>query len=106
VERPGPRREERKTKILFLCTQNSARSQMAEAFLREHGGDRFETYSAGYRPTDEVHPYAIEAMEEVGIDISDQYPKGLKTYLGEVGFNYHQVGLDFRRSERRGRARG
>src|SRR5918994_6916897 len=77
-----------KTRVLFLCTQNSARSQMAEAFLREHGGDRFEAYSAGYRPTDEVHPYAIEAMEEVGIDISDQYPKGLRTYLGKVGFNY------------------
>jgi arsenate reductase (thioredoxin) len=78
----------RKIKVLFLCTQNSARSQMAEAFLREHDGDRFESYSAGYRPTDEVHPCAVEAMEEVGIDISGQYPKGLKTYLGKVGFNY------------------
>ncbi len=78
----------RKQKVLFLCTQNSARSQMAEGLLRHHAGDRFEAYSAGVSPTDEIHPYAVEAMEDVGIDISDQYPKGLKTYLGKVGFNY------------------
>jgi len=78
----------RKQKVLFLCTQNSARSQMAEGFLRHHAGDRFEAYSAGVSPTDEVHPYAVEAMDEVGIDIRDQYPKGLRTYLGKVGFNY------------------
>jgi arsenate reductase len=78
----------RKQKVLFLCTQNSARSQMAEALLREHGGDRFEVYSAGCRVADETHPYAVEAMEEVGIDISDQYPKGLRTYMGKMGFNY------------------
>src|SRR5919107_6084933 len=78
----------RKQKVLFLCTQNSARSQMAEAFLREHAGDRFESYSAGCEVTDEVHPYAVRAMAEVGIDISDQYPKGLRTYMGKVGFNY------------------
>jgi arsenate reductase len=78
----------RKQKVLFLCTQNSARSQMAEALLREHGGDRFEVYSAGCNPGKEIHPYAVEAMEEVGIDISDQYPKGLRTYMGRMGFNY------------------
>ena len=78
----------RKQKVLFLCTQNSARSQMAEGFLRNHAGDRFEVYSAGCAPTDEIHPYAVEAMDEVGIDISDQYPKGLQTYMGKVGFNY------------------
>ncbi len=78
----------RKPKVLFLCTQNSARSQMAEGLLRHHAGDRFEAYSAGISPTDEIHPYAVEAMEEIGVDISDQYPKGLRTYLGKVGFNY------------------
>jgi len=78
----------RTQKVLFLCTQNSARSQMAEAFLRHHAGDQFEVYSAGCNPSDEIHPYAIAAMEEVGIDISDQHPKGLRTYLGKVGFNY------------------
>jgi arsenate reductase (thioredoxin) len=78
----------RKQKVLFLCTQNSARSQMAEGFLREMAGDRFEVYSAGYRSGEEIHPYAIEVMEEVGVDISDQYPKGLRAYLGKMGFNY------------------
>jgi arsenate reductase (thioredoxin) len=78
----------RKQKALFLCTQNSARSQMAEGFLRHLAGDRFDVYSAGIDPTDEVHPCAVEAMSEVGIDISDQYPKGLRTYLGKMSFNY------------------
>jgi arsenate reductase len=78
----------RKQKVLFLCTQNSARSQMAEGFLRHLAEDRFEVYSAGIDPTDEIHPCAVEVMSEVGIDISEQYPKGLGTYLGKMGFNY------------------
>jgi arsenate reductase len=80
--------ERRKQKVLFLCTQNSARSQMAEGFLRHLAGDRFEVMSAGIDPTDEIHPCAVEAMSEVGIDISGQQPKGLSTYLGKMGFNY------------------
>jgi protein-tyrosine-phosphatase len=71
-----------------VCTQNSARSQMAEGFLRHLAGDRLEVYSAGIDPTDEVHPCTVEAMSEVGIDIADQYPKGLRTYLGKEFFNY------------------
>jgi arsenate reductase (thioredoxin) len=78
----------RKQKVVFLCTQNSARSQMAEGFLRHLAGDRFEVYSAGIDPTDEIHPCAVEAMSEVGIDISEQHPKGLRSYLGKMGFNY------------------
>lgn len=78
----------RKQKVLFLCTQNSARSQMAEAFLRELAGDRFEVYSAGCNPIGKVHPYTVEVMDEVGVDISEQYPKGLRTYMGKMGFNY------------------
>jgi len=50
--------------------------------------DRFEAFSAGIDPTDEIHPCAIEAMREVGIDISDQRPKGLKEYMGKQTFNY------------------
>jgi arsenate reductase (thioredoxin) len=78
----------RQQKVLFLCTQNSARSQMAEGFLRHLAGDHFEAYSAGIDPTPEIHPCAVEAMREIGIDISGQYPKGLRTYLGKMGFNY------------------
>ena len=78
----------RKQKVLFLCTQNSARSQMAEGFLRHLAGDSFEVHSAGYKVDTEIHPYAVEVMEEVGIDISDHYPKGLKTYMGKMGLNY------------------
>ena len=61
---------------------------MAEGFLRHLAGDRFEVYSAGLEATDEVHPCAVQAMREVGIDISDQRPKGLSTYMGKMGFNY------------------
>jgi arsenate reductase len=78
----------RKQEVLVLCTQNSARSQMAEGFLRHLAGDRLEVYSAGIDPTDEVYPCAVEAMRKVGIDISEQYPKGLRTYLGNEFFNY------------------
>ena len=78
----------RKQKVLFLCTQNSARSQMAEGFLRHLADDRFEAMSAGLEATDEVHPCAVEAMREVGIDISGQHPKGLSTYMGKQTFNY------------------
>jgi arsenate reductase len=78
----------RKQKALFLCTQNSARSQMAEGLLRHHAGDRFEVMSAGLEATDEVHTCAVAAMKEVGIDISGQRPKGLSIYMGKEYFNY------------------
>jgi arsenate reductase (thioredoxin) len=52
---------------------------MAEGLLKHLAGDRFEAYSAGVEPTDEIHPCAIEAMSEVGIDISEQDPEGLRT---------------------------
>jgi arsenate reductase (thioredoxin) len=61
---------------------------MAEGLLRHLAGDRFEVMSAGIDPTGEVHPCAVEAMREIGIDISEQHPKGLKTYIGKMGFNY------------------
>ena len=63
-----------KQRVLILCTGNSARSQMAEAFLRDMAGDRFEVESAGISPSN-VRPEAIEAMREVGIDISSHRSK-------------------------------
>ncbi len=76
-----------KTRVLFLCTSNSARSQMAEAFLRSYAGDRYEAYSAGLEPK-EIHPLTKKVMDEIGIDISGQYPKALKDYMGKVHFGY------------------
>jgi arsenate reductase (thioredoxin) len=61
-----------KTRVLFLCTGNSARSQMAEAFLRRYAGDRFEVNSAGLEPKD-MNPFTVQVMEEIGLDLSDQY---------------------------------
>src|SRR5918998_2745733 len=75
-----------KTKVLFLCTHNSARSQMAEGLLRHLAGDRFEVMSAGTEAT-HVRPLAVRAMDEVGIDISGQESKTLDRYIGEP-FDY------------------
>jgi arsenate reductase (thioredoxin) len=69
-------------RVLFVCTHNSARSQMAEGFLREYGGDRFEVFSAGTEAT-AVRPEAIRAMAEVGIDISGHVSKTVDHYLGQ-----------------------
>jgi arsenate reductase len=76
-----------KRKVLFLCTGNSARSQMAEAFLRAYGGDFYEAYSAGLQPRP-INPYAIQVMKEIGIDISGQTSKGVEVYLGKQFFQY------------------
>jgi len=77
----------KKAKAIFLCTGNTARSQMAEAFLRKYAGDRFEVYSAGLEPK-EVHPYTKKVMEDIGIDMSEQHAKGLDQFLGKVHFGY------------------
>ncbi len=74
-----------KSKVIFLCTGNSARSQMAEAFLRKYAGDHFEVYSAGFDPRP-IHPYAIQVMRELGYDLSGQHSKDLKQYLGKIHF--------------------
>jgi arsenate reductase len=73
-------------RVLILCTGNSARSQMAEGLLRQDAGDRFEVFSAGVEPS-QVRPQAIEAMREVGIDISAQRSKSVDEFLGEE-FDY------------------
>jgi arsenate reductase (thioredoxin) len=76
-----------KPKVLFLCTGNSARSQMAEAFLRRYGGDRYEVYSAGLEPKG-INPFTHAVMEEAGFDLSGHTSKDLKQYLGQTHFSY------------------
>jgi arsenate reductase len=73
-------------KVLFLCTGNSARSQMAEALLRAYAGDRFEIFSAGLEPKGFILPEVVEAMKEIGLDMSGQTSKGVKEYLGKMVF--------------------
>ena len=75
-----------KKRVLILCTGNSARSQMAEGLLREMGGDRFNVESAGVNPS-RVRPEAIEAMREVGIDISGHRSKSADEFTGRQ-FDY------------------
>ena len=74
-------------RVLFLCTGNSARSQIAEAFLRKHGGERFEAHSAGLEPKG-LNPFTVKVMNEIGIDVSSQTSKGVETYLGKVLFQF------------------
>jgi len=70
-----------KQRVLIVCTGNSARSQMAEGLLRHAGGDRFEVFSAGTRPS-RVRPEAIAVMREIGIDISGQRSKSVDEFVG------------------------
>jgi arsenate reductase len=76
-----------KTKVIFLCTGNSARSQMAEAFLRHYAGERFEVYSAGLEPKG-INPYTRRVMEEKGYSLEGQTSKDVRQYLGRVNFGY------------------
>jgi arsenate reductase (thioredoxin) len=71
---PGAVKQSRKTRVLILCTGNSARSQLAEGLLRAAAGDRFDVFSAGTKPTD-LNPNAVNAMAEIGIDISGHRSK-------------------------------
>jgi arsenate reductase len=73
-------------RILILCTGNSCRSQMAEGFLKDFDKN-LEVYSAGTRPSHEVHPLAIKVMNEIGIDISKNQPENVDKYLHEA-FDY------------------
>ena len=76
-----------KIKVLFLCTGNSARSQMAEAFLRQHAGEQFDAFSAGLEPSD-INPFTRRVMNEMGLDLKGQYSKSVTEYLGKANFGY------------------
>ncbi|MDF1612536.1 arsenate reductase ArsC [Stygiobacter electus] len=75
-----------KKRILVLCTGNSCRSQMAEGFLKFFDKN-LEVYSAGTKPADKVNPFAVKAMKEIGIDISQNYPKLVEQFLND-SFDY------------------
>jgi len=76
-----------KIKVLFLCTHNAARSQMAEAFLKKFAGDRFEVFSAGTEPR-EIDPYVKRVMAEAGIDLGNQRSKNVAEFLGKMTVGY------------------
>ncbi len=75
-----------KARVLFLCTGNSARSQMAEAFLRVYAGDHFEIYSAGLEPKGLILPDVLTVMKERGLNMAGQSSKGVQEYLGKMIF--------------------
>ncbi|QOR34679.1 arsenate reductase ArsC [Clostridium sp. 'deep sea'] len=75
-----------KVKVAFVCVHNSCRSQMAEAFAKQLGSDVLEVYSAGTETYSQVKPKAVEVMQEIGIDISDQYPKLLEDIPEELDY--------------------
>lgn len=76
-----------KQKVLFLCTGNSARSQMAEAILRKHAGDKFDVFSAGLEPKG-INPFTVLVMKEAGYDLTSQYSKQLNVYYAKYQFDY------------------
>jgi arsenate reductase (thioredoxin) len=81
------KKEPLKPVVLFLCTGNTARSQMAEAFLKKYAGERFEVHSAGYAPKP-INPYTIKVMEEAGFDLSGQHAKGVRDFLGKKDIRF------------------
>jgi protein-tyrosine-phosphatase len=70
-------------RIIFVCVENANRSQMAEAFAHIHGGNRVEAFSAGSRPSGRINPKAVEAMKEVGYDLTRHTSKGLDEFNGQ-----------------------
>ena len=74
-------------RVLFLCAHNAARSQMAEALLRHHAGDRFDVLSAGLEPT-EIHPLTLKVLKEIGLDTTPLRAEGLDNYLAKASVQY------------------
>jgi arsenate reductase len=74
-------------RLLFVCVENSNRSQMAEAFARIHGGEQIEVYSAGSRPSGRINSKAIESMKEIGYDLSQHQSKSLSE-IPDIEFDF------------------
>jgi len=70
-------------RVIFVCIENSNRSQIAEAFARIHGGGKVEAFSAGSRPSGLINPKAVEAMQEVGYNLTTHQSKGLEQFAGQ-----------------------
>jgi arsenate reductase len=84
---------ETKPRVLFVCTHNAARSQMAEALLRHYAGERFEVLSAGVAPT-EVHPLTRQVLADIGLDPSGLYAKNLDDFFAKVSIAYAIIVCD------------
>jgi arsenate reductase (thioredoxin) len=84
---------ETKPRVLFVCTHNAARSQMAEALLRHYAGERFEVLSAGIAPT-EVHPLTRQVLTDIGLDPSGLYAKNLDDFFARVSITYAIIVCD------------
>jgi arsenate reductase len=78
---------ENKARVMFLCSGNSCRSQIAEAFLRKYGNASFHAFSSGIKPNG-IHPMTVAVMAEVGIDISDQKAKSVLEFIGQMHFGF------------------
>lgn len=76
-----------RNRVLFLCTGNTARSQMAEGLLRYYADEKFDVYSAGLQPG-VIHPMAVQVMNKINIDITNQVAKGVEKYLGKLFIHY------------------
>jgi arsenate reductase (thioredoxin) len=76
-----------KVKVLFMCTGNSARSQIAEAILRKYAGDKFDVYSAGLEPKG-INPYTEQVLQEIGVSLEGHYAKHVREYMGKINFGY------------------
>ena len=84
---------ETKPRVLFVCTHNAARSQMAEILLRHYAGERFEVLSAGATPT-QVHPLTRQVLTDIGLDPSGLYAKDLDDFLAKVSIAYAIIVCD------------
>jgi arsenate reductase (thioredoxin) len=84
---------ETKPRVLFVCTHNAARSQMAEALLRHYAGERFEVLSAGHSPT-EVHPLTRQVLADIGVDSSGLHAKSLDLFFAKVSIAYAIIVCD------------